>query len=319
MNIIHGSTNEHAACRCDCACPCGAGEVATVRRDSGLAETVRALAIAFALCVPVFVVSGSYIYSGHAARYRASHAFAMLVGAPAGETVDADAYLRGRGVFQGTCVVCHGADATGVTALGKDLAHSNFVASVGDEDLAAFIERGREAGDPESTTRRLMPAKGGNLKLERTDLRDAVAYLRAVQDPRRAPRVTAEQVAAAEAASAKAAAAATLDLAAATGATGEDAEWLHWGREKFASTCTACHAADGTGVKGAGKDLTSSEFVRGLDDDELLAFLKRGRDPGDPLNTTKVAMPPKGGNPALDDDDLYSLVRYVRALQKTEN
>ena len=59
-----------------------------------------------------------------------------------------------------------------------------------------------------------------------------------------------------------------------------------------------------------------SEFCKSLDDDGLLAFVKKGRDPGDPLNTTKILMPPKGGNPALSDDDLLDVISYVRSLQK---
>jgi disulfide bond formation protein DsbB len=47
----------------------------------------------------------------------------------------------------------------------------------------------------------------------------------------------------------------------------------------------------------------------------MVAFLKRGRDISDPLNTTKVPMPPKGGNPALNDKQLADLVVFLRGLQ----
>ena len=40
------------------------------------------------------------------------------------------------------------------------------------------------------------------------------------------------------------------------------------------------------------------------------------RGPADPLNTTGVGMPSKGGNPALTDEDLYDIVAYIRTLQK---
>ena len=81
-------------------------------------------------------------------------------------------------------------------------------------------------------------------------------------------------------------------------------------------TCSACHGRDARGLPKLGKDLVHSDFCRKLDDDALLAFVKRGRDPSDPLNTTQVAMPPKGGNPALSDDDLLDVISYVRSLQK---
>jgi disulfide bond formation protein DsbB len=65
-----------------------------------------------------------------------------------------------------------------------------------------------------------------------------------------------------------------------------------------------------------GKDLRDSAFVMGLDDDELITFLAKGRPTSDPLNTTKVDMPPRGGNPALNEDRLFQVVAYLRWLHK---
>ena len=87
------------------------------------------------------------------------------------------------------------------------------------------------------------------------------------------------------------------------------------GQRVFASSCISCHGSDGRGLPGLGKDLTTSAFVAELTDDELVEFIKVGRDAGDPLNTTGVAMPPKGGNPALTEQDLYDVVAYLRQLQ----
>jgi disulfide bond formation protein DsbB len=36
----------------------------------------------------------------------------------------------------------------------------------------------------------------------------------------------------------------------------------------------------------------------------------------DPLNTTGIAMPPKGGNPALTDGQIVDIVAYLRSIQK---
>jgi disulfide bond formation protein DsbB len=88
------------------------------------------------------------------------------------------------------------------------------------------------------------------------------------------------------------------------------------GKTMFASTCSACHGPAGEGVPGLGKDMTASEFISEKSDNELIEFLKVGRDPSDPLNSTGVAMPPKGGNPALSDEDLRNIVAFVRTLQK---
>lgn len=84
----------------------------------------------------------------------------------------------------------------------------------------------------------------------------------------------------------------------------------------FAGTCAACHGPDGKGLPGLGKDMTTSQFIGGKNDDELLAFIKVGRPITDTLNTTGVLMPPKGANPKLTDDDLYDIIAYIRTLRK---
>jgi disulfide bond formation protein DsbB len=80
--------------------------------------------------------------------------------------------------------------------------------------------------------------------------------------------------------------------------------------------CIACHGPGGVGVEGLGKPFTTSEFVRSQTDAELLAFVKVGRPIGHPDNTTGVDMPPKGGNPALTDEDLLDIIAYIRTLQE---
>ena len=87
------------------------------------------------------------------------------------------------------------------------------------------------------------------------------------------------------------------------------------GKELYATTCVACHGPNGEGVQGLGKPFADSEFLKGQNDDELFAFIKKGRPPGDPDNTTGVDMPPKGGNPALSDDDLRDIIAFLRTLQ----
>lgn len=87
------------------------------------------------------------------------------------------------------------------------------------------------------------------------------------------------------------------------------------GKQLF-STCAACHGPAGEGIQGLGKDMTTSQFIAGKTDDELVAFIKVGRTTSDPLNTTGVDMPPKGGNPALSDDDLYNIVAFIRTIHK---
>lgn len=88
------------------------------------------------------------------------------------------------------------------------------------------------------------------------------------------------------------------------------------GQEVFATTCAACHGPKGEGVQGLGKDMTTSQFIADQTDAQLLEFVKKGRDTSDPLNTTGVAMPPKGGNPALTDEQLVDIIAFIRSIHK---
>lgn len=86
------------------------------------------------------------------------------------------------------------------------------------------------------------------------------------------------------------------------------------GEKVFAGTCSACHGADAMGIDGLGKQLVESEFVASQSDAELFTLITTGRPSSDPLNTTGVDMPPKGGNPSLNDAALADVIAYLRSL-----
>ena len=88
------------------------------------------------------------------------------------------------------------------------------------------------------------------------------------------------------------------------------------GKAKFQTLCATCHGMLGTGIENLGKDVTRSEFVKSETDEELLNFIKVGRLPSDPLSDGKSAMPPKGGDPSLTDDQIHDIIAYVRSIQK---
>lgn len=88
------------------------------------------------------------------------------------------------------------------------------------------------------------------------------------------------------------------------------------GRDKYIGSCSTCHGHDGKGLPGLGKDLTTSAFAKKISDAELIAFVIKGRVASDPANTTKVDMPPKGGNTILSDQDIADIAAYLRTLQK---
>ena len=93
-------------------------------------------------------------------------------------------------------------------------------------------------------------------------------------------------------------------------------EQIAQGEETFVGACSACHGPEGTGVEGLGKDLTSSDWVSSQSDAELFDFITTGRPASDALNTTGVDMPPKGGNPALSDDDINAIIAFIRSIER---
>ena len=88
------------------------------------------------------------------------------------------------------------------------------------------------------------------------------------------------------------------------------------GEELFNQVCIACHGPGGEGIEGLGKPFTTSEFIPAQSDQEMLEFIKTGRPVGHPDNTTGVDMPPKGGNPALSDEDIMDIIAYMRSIHE---
>jgi mono/diheme cytochrome c family protein len=86
------------------------------------------------------------------------------------------------------------------------------------------------------------------------------------------------------------------------------------GATVYSGTCTACHGAGLEGIDGLGKPLAPSAFVVANTEAELAAFIKVGRPVSDPENTQGVDMPPKGGNPSLNDQDLRDVAAYIQSL-----
>jgi mono/diheme cytochrome c family protein len=86
------------------------------------------------------------------------------------------------------------------------------------------------------------------------------------------------------------------------------------GKNIFMTVCATCHGVKATGIKGLGKPLIGSVFFNGHTDAELLKFVQTGRPVTDPLNTTGVPMPARGGRPSLTDTDLTNVIAYIRSL-----
>lgn len=83
----------------------------------------------------------------------------------------------------------------------------------------------------------------------------------------------------------------------------------------FREACAACHGQNAEGVANLGNTLAPSEFVASLNDAELLDFIRAGRDLNNPDNSTGLVMPPSGGRPDLSDDDIFTIIEYLRSQQ----
>ncbi|MBL8761707.1 MAG: c-type cytochrome [Phycisphaerae bacterium] len=267
-------------------------------REFGKAALI-ALALAAPAAYPVWVTAT-------AEPPRPAHE--VLLAGAALPPVAMDDALVGREIFMTTCAACHKVDGTGVPNLGKSLVKSDFLASRDDAAMEAFLTKGRPADDPMNTTRIPMPPYGGRTTMSAGELRGVVAFVRGLQDPRRMPSLP-EYVAAP-----------TRDVLAELpkDMDPEEAKYIASGQKLFANSCVSCHGKDAHGMTGLGKSLVTSEFLAKLSDDDALAFIKKGRSTSDPLNTTKVDMPPKGGNPALSDDDILDILSFLRFLAKSE-
>jgi disulfide bond formation protein DsbB len=281
--------------------------------EAGFARVGKCAAAAIAISLATLAPGVWTIMESRAAKERAGAAFReageaweRLVAAPAASPLPAETAAHGRNVFMTACIACHGPDGRGVAGLGKDLTQSDFVAAQSDTALTHFVTTGRPWAKPFP-----MPPKGGRDDLTESDVVAVSTYIRGLQDPRRMPALPAF-VAAAPAPATQAEKNAAL---AAAGGDAELAEFIASGAKLYAGTCIACHGPNGAGVKGNGKALAKNTFISSQDDDALLAFIKKGRDPSDPKNTTGVGMPAKGGNPALSDDDLLDIIAYIRTLQ----
>lgn len=96
-------------------------------------------------------------------------------------------------------------------------------------------------------------------------------------------------------------------------ATPYPAAMIEDGAFNYSIFCVACHAPDAKGIDQLGFNLVESEFVGSLTDQQLLEFIIVGR----PVEQTKngVAMPPRGGYPNLTDEQILSIIAYLRSLR----
>ncbi len=274
-------------------------------------ETLIAFFWAFLISTPILAYGGWEAYGAwrqledsRLAAIERAQAYERLVAAAPLPPLPLDVAMHGREVFATVCIACHGAQGRGVEGLGKNLVESDFVALQSDDEFHQYIITGRPDARPVP-----MPPRAGQEDLSDEDIRAVVTYVRGLQDPRRMPEMPAFVLTSTPSESQQSAA------LAAAGGDAELAGYIASGDALFHSVCIACHGKGGVGIAGNGKALVRNEFLASLDDEAVFAFIQRGRSPSDPLNTTGIQMPPKGGNPALSEDDILDIISYLRTLQ----
>ncbi len=225
---------------------------------------------------------------------------------------------QGETIYNSLCFACHGVGARGIEGLGKDLVASEFVAKQTDEELLTFVKTGRPIWDAENTTGVDMPPKGGNPALTDDEIVAVIAYIR-TEEAKLAGTTEHEVDSSIQDSSANpedSTAADGTDESTSPSAVEFDALLAEEGEMIFLSLCSACHGPGAVGIEGLGKPLVGSEFVQTHTNDELLDFVKTGRPIWDAENTTGVDMPPRGGNPALTDEQIIAVIHYIRSIDQ---
>jgi cytochrome c5 len=222
----------------------------------------------------------------------------------------------GEAVYTSTCAACHGSGAAGAPKFADTAAWTARIAQ-GEDTLIKHAVEGIRA----------MPAKGGNPDLDNVEVARAVVYMAnkggaafkepaapAAAAPASASEANAAQTSA-PAASAPALAATPVKNAvapesakAAEPAAQAKPAAAEAGKNLYASTCQACHAA---GIAGAPKFGDKAAWATRLKQGNAVLYEHAIKG----FQGKAGMMPPKGGSTA-PDDDVKAAVDYMAAAAK---
>jgi disulfide bond formation protein DsbB len=223
----------------------------------------------------------------------------------------------GGNIFQTVCAACHGFNAKGISGLGKPLVGSVFVNGLNDDELLAFVIKGRAVGDPLNTSGVAMPARGGNPSLKDDDLRNVVAYIRSLNGGKAAAVASspaAQSATATPAPTSVPTIVPTLEpgFVTATPSQGGGNLFGSSGQSAYLWACASCHGADGSGVTYFGPALSTSKLLKARDGFGLLKFLSAAKPPVNPGEA--FPHPYRGGYPELSDAQIQALIAYLYTL-----
>ncbi len=112
----------------------------------------------------------TFLHHGARALVLAAGAALLAQAAQATETGDA---AKGKAVYDGTCIFCHGQNGKGEIPGTPDFTKASGPLSQDDAVLIRHITEGFESPGAAMP----MPAKGGNPDLSDADIRNVLAYL----------------------------------------------------------------------------------------------------------------------------------------------
>jgi len=80
-------------------------------------------------------------------------------------------------------------------------------------------------------------------------------------------------------------------------------------KETYDKTCVACHGSDGKGAFPGTPNFTLSDGALSKSDNVLIDHITNGFQ----SENSPMAMPPKGGNPNLDEKSIRDVLSYIKA------
>ncbi|MES2205305.1 MAG: c-type cytochrome [Pseudomonadota bacterium] len=195
----------------------------------------------------------------------------------------------GEEVYKGLCINCHGAGLLGAPKAG-DKGVWGKVISQGQQTLFNHALQGIRA----------MPAKGGNPDLEDTEVQRAVIYMANLAGANWKNSSPTEP--AAQQANTVAKASDGSEAPKDSADKKQESQKID-GKKVFESTCVACH---GTGVAGAPKAGDKSAWGARIAQGKAVLY----------TNALKGirAMPAKGGNASLSDEEVKAAVDHLTSL-----